>query len=101
VSDPAWENTTVVDRDPVEFVSDLKQREGGDIIHYGFGHLAHSLMNAGLIDELRLWLHPYFVGTGTSDDLLYRAGSAGTFSLADVTTLDSGIVILTYGRRAT
>jgi hypothetical protein len=29
-------------------------------------------------------------------DLLYRAGSFGSFELADSTSLDSGIVILTY-----
>lgn len=96
ISDPTWQNTTVVSTDPVQFVSDLKERDGGDIIHYGFGHLAHQLMAAGLLDELRLWLHPFFVGTGTADDLLYRAGSSATFALADSTTLPSGIVILTY-----
>ena len=100
VSDAAWENTTIVDTDPVAFVADLKQHDGGDIVHYGFGHLAHQLMTAGLLDELRLWLHPFFVGTGSADDLLYQAGSTGTFTLADSTTLDSGIVILTYQTKA-
>jgi riboflavin biosynthesis pyrimidine reductase len=53
-------------------------------------------MAAGLLDELRLWVHPVFVGTGTASDLLYRAGSSGSFELADSTSLDSGVVILTY-----
>jgi hypothetical protein len=55
----------------------------------------HDLLAAGLLDELRLWVHP-FVGSGTADDLLYRTGSTGRFALVDATTLDSGIVILTY-----
>lgn len=96
VSNPSWENTTVVGGDPVAFVSELKRGEGGDIIHYGFGHLAHALMNAGLLDELRLWVHPFFVGAGSAGPLLYQAGSAGTFTHAGTTALDSGIVILTY-----
>jgi riboflavin biosynthesis pyrimidine reductase len=56
-------------------------------------------MAAGLLDELRLWVHPFFVGSGTADDLLYRPGSTGRFDLADSTTLDSGIVILSYRKR--
>jgi len=43
-----------------------------------------------------LWVHPFFIGSGTASDLLYRAGSSGSFELADSTRLDSGIVILTY-----
>ena len=55
-------------------------------------------MAEGLLDELRLWVHPFFVGTGNGNasGLLYQAGSTGTFTHADTTTLDSGIVILTY-----
>ena len=68
-------------------------------MQYGFGRLAHELMAAGLLDELRLWVHPFFTGGGTADDLIYRAGSSGTFDLADTTSLDSGIVILTYRRQ--
>jgi dihydrofolate reductase len=96
ISDPQWENTTVVDSDPVAFVSELKRQDGGDIIHYGFGHLAHELMNAGLLDELRLWLHPFFVGAGGARSLIYADDSQGRFTLAESTTLESGIVILTY-----
>jgi dihydrofolate reductase len=91
-----WQHTTVIDHDPVEAIRELKEQPGADIVQYGFGPLAHSLMDAGLLDELRLWVHPFFVGLGTPDGLLYRPGSAGTFELADTLTLDSGIVILTY-----
>ena len=57
-------------------------------------------MAAGLLDELRLWVHPFFIGPGTADDLLYRPGSSGSFDLTDSLTLDSGIVVLTYSARA-
>lgn len=96
LTDPQWNNTIVVDRDPIQAIRDLKDQPGADIVQYGFGPLAHELMTAGLLDELHLWVHPFFVGTGTSDDLLYRAGSSGTFELAGSTTLSSGIVVLTY-----
>ncbi|HEY4453090.1 MAG TPA: dihydrofolate reductase family protein [Pseudonocardiaceae bacterium] len=93
LTDPAWHNTTVVHTDPIEAIRELTQRPGADIVQYGFGPLSHALMAAGLLDELRLWMHPFFVGKG---DQLYQAGSTGSFTLADTQILDSGIVILTY-----
>src|SRR5438874_6135626 len=72
VTDPSWENTTVIADDPVEAVRELKEQGGGNIIHYGFGHLAHTLMANGLLDELRLWVHPIFLGQGGADALIYN-----------------------------
>jgi dihydrofolate reductase len=96
LTEPEWANTTVIDHDPIDAIRDLKQQPGADIVQYGFGRLAHALMAEGLLDELRLWVHPFFVGNSNGSELLYQAGSAGTFTHADTTTLDSGIVILTY-----
>jgi dihydrofolate reductase len=96
ITNPQWQNTTVIDDDPIAAIRDLRQQPGANIVQYGFGRLSHALMAAGLLDELRLWVHPFFVGSGTADDLLYRAGSTGRFALADSTTLASGIVILSY-----
>jgi dihydrofolate reductase len=95
---PQWHNTTVIDHDPIEAIRGLRQQPGAGIVQYGFGPLSHALMAAGLLDELRLWVHPFFVGTGTASDLLYRAGSSGSFELAGSASLGSGIVILTYRR---
>lgn len=96
LTDPKWHNTTVIDHDPIEAVRDLKEQPGGAVVQYGFGRLSHELMAAGLLDELRLWVHPSFVGGGNADDLLYRTGSSASFELTDTTTLDNGIVILAY-----
>ncbi len=96
LTDPQWHNTTVISHDPIEAIGELKQQSGADIVQYGFGSLAHALMAAGLLDELRVWVHPFFIGSGTGSDLLYRAGSSATFDLADSTRLDNGIVILSY-----
>ncbi|HZZ97271.1 MAG TPA: dihydrofolate reductase family protein [Jatrophihabitantaceae bacterium] len=58
------------------------------------------MLQAGLIDELRLWLHPFFVGRGGLNALIYRESLTATFELKDTTNLDSGIVILTYATHA-
>jgi len=63
--------------------------------------LNYSAENLGLMLAIyTLAALPFFTGGGTPDDLIYRAGSSGTFDLADTTSLDSGIVILTYRRPA-
>jgi dihydrofolate reductase len=95
LTDPQWQNTTVLDHDPIGAVRGLRERAGGDIVQYGFGSLAHALMAEGLLDELRLWVHPFFLGAGP-DELLHRAGSSGRFELADATPLAGGVVVLTY-----
>lgn len=96
--DPAWANTVVVREDPVAHVTELKADDGQDIIQYGFGAVSHLLLGAGLIDELRLWVHPFFVGSGGASELIYRDSVTAVFDLVDTTVLASGIAILTYGK---
>ncbi|WP_228771970.1 dihydrofolate reductase family protein [Actinokineospora iranica] len=92
-------NTTVIDRDPIRAISSLKEQPGADILRYGVGPLSRALMAEGLLDELRLWVHPFLLGAGTSDDLLYLPGSSGSFTLVESTTLPSGVVILTFAAK--
>ena len=96
LTSPEWHNTTVIDGDPVETIRKLKEEDGGDIIQYGFGQLSFALLEAGLLDELRLWIHPFFVGSGGPANLLYRDTATSMFELADVTTLKTGMVITTH-----
>lgn len=100
LTDPKWNNTIVIDHDPVAAIRSLKEEPGGDIVQYGFGALSRALLADGLLDELRLWVHPFLLGTGTADDLLYRQGTSGSFTLTDSTTLPNGIVILTLAAKA-
>jgi dihydrofolate reductase len=96
LTDPDWANTTVISRDVARQVRELKAQPGQDIVQYGFGAVSTLLMEQGLLDELRLWFHPLFVGKGTSDDLLFPKGPPTQFELADATILKNGMAILTY-----
>jgi len=96
LKDPEWNNTTVIDDDPVVAVEALKAQPGKDIVQYGVGRLTHTLLDHGLLDELRLWVHPLLVRSGGPGDLLYRDGTLTQLALDDVTRLDNGIVILSY-----
>ncbi|TDD27135.1 dihydrofolate reductase [Actinomadura sp. KC06] len=91
-----WDRTTVIGGDVIGKISRLKEGPGGDILQYGFGRLSHELMEHGLLDELRLWVHPFFVGTGGGDGLLFREGTRAMFELVEARTYPSGIVLLSY-----
>jgi dihydrofolate reductase len=94
--DPAWPNTTVIEADPVAAIRELKEQDGGTILQYGVGPLTFGLMEEGLLDELRLWIHPFVLGKGGAESLLYRDTVTTRFQVADVTTLNHGIVIVSY-----
>src|SRR5262245_44676894 len=88
----AWKNTRIV-RD-VEEIRRMKQQPGKDMHAVGGATLVGSLMNAGLIDELRLVVHPIILGGGKPlfKDVMGR--HALTFLGAK--PLESGLVRLTY-----
>lgn len=62
MTQPDWNNTTVV-RD-LDAVQKLKEQDGGPILVAGSSRLVHSLMLAGLVDELRLMVFPVTIGAG-------------------------------------
>ena len=96
LTDPEWNNTSVLSGDPVDEIRRLKEAPGRDIVQYGFGQLSRTLMAHGLLDELRLWLHPLFVGKGGPSHLIYGDVPTTIFSLAETIPLKSGNVFLRY-----
>jgi dihydrofolate reductase len=96
LSDPEWNNTSVISNDPITQIRRLKEQPGRDIVQYGFGRLSYALLEHGLLDELRLWVHPLFLGQATPTDLLYRPSVTTQLELTGTLTLNTGIVILTY-----
>jgi dihydrofolate reductase len=100
LSDPEWANTTVIADDVVARIRELKDQPGQDIVQYGFGPVTFALLENGLLDELRLWVHPLFVGTAKESDLLFRPTVPAQFELVDTVALNTGIVILSYRRQS-
>jgi dihydrofolate reductase len=94
--DPEWMNTTVISGDVAGEIGKLKESPGGDIVQYGFGQVSATMMEHGLLDELRLWVHPIFVGSGSPEDLLFRKVPQTRLDLVESRSLKNGIVILTY-----
>lgn len=90
----AWQNSHRLDGDVAEAVRDLKAQDGPDLVILGSGQLIRSLLPHGLIDEIRLLIHPLVLGTGIR---LFDAGTApSTFTLVDSKPTTTGVIIATY-----
>jgi dihydrofolate reductase len=59
-----WNNTTVMKRDAVEAVRELKAQDGPGMCILGSGALTSQLAQAGLIDEYQFMINPVAVGAG-------------------------------------
>jgi dihydrofolate reductase len=89
-----WQNSTLIGGDVVEEITRLKEQPGKDITITGSITLVQSLIRDGLLDELRLMLHPIVVGSGKR---LFENGSGQTpLELVDSKTFSTGVVALNY-----
>ena len=88
----AWKNTRIV-RD-VEEIRMMKQQPGKDMHAIGGAALVSSLMNRGLIDELRLVVQPIVLGKGKA--LFKDVKERHALKLLEAESLKSGMVRLTY-----
>jgi dihydrofolate reductase len=89
----SWKNTRVV-RD-VEDIRRLKEQPGKDMHAVGGATLVGSLLNQGLIDELRLVVQPIILGGGKA--LFKDARGRHGLKYLGVKPMESGRVRLTYG----
>ena len=94
LKEPLGWNATLIRGDIAEEVAKLKQQPGQDILMYGAGRLAHTLMQHGLVDELRVWVYPVLWESGIR--LLNDASDLPALRLMDTKVFSSGLVVLTY-----
>ena len=91
-----WPNTQIIAADPAAAIKRLKEAPGKDIVQYGFGSVSRLMLEHGLLDELRLWVHPLILGRGSPSDLLFGPSPAVGFNLVESTALSNGIIVLSY-----
>ncbi|GAA4053587.1 dihydrofolate reductase family protein [Nonomuraea soli] len=92
LQDPTWKNTTVV-RGDVRAVQEMKDSVDGVIFMTGSAITVRWLLEHGLLDELRLMMHPVAVGSGQK---LFEDGPATKLELVRSATFSSGVLDLVY-----
>jgi dihydrofolate reductase len=88
LTDPEWNNTRVVTLDEIPELE-------GEVLVNGSGQLVQSLLERGLVDELRLMVFPTVLGTGRR--LFGETSSELPFRLVKSTPVgEDGVTILVY-----
>ena len=90
-----WSNSTLIKgKEFAEEIENLKEQEGKDIAISGGPTLVRSLLDYGLLDELKLFVHPIVVGSGRR--LFDEEAETKPLELVDSKTFSTGVLYLTY-----
>jgi dihydrofolate reductase len=87
-----WDNSILVRGDVATEVRKLKEQDGGNLLVFGHGRLAQTLLKAQLLDVLDLSIHPIIAGSG---GLLFHEDHTAAMKLTATKTF-SNIVKLTF-----
>lgn len=91
--DTAEWNASIIEGDLAEGVNRLKQQPGKDILVFGSGKLAESLMRLDLVDEYRLIVYPIVLGQGQK---LFVDNIGAKMKLVKSEVFSSGAILLVY-----
>jgi dihydrofolate reductase len=92
-----WNNTTIVSGDVAQQLRALKDATDGDVVVTGSATLVRSLLADGLLDELRLLVHPIVVGHGAR---LFEDTTPRPLELVSHEVFSTGVLNLTYAPSA-
>ena len=92
VTGPLDWNATLIEGDAADGVARLKAELEGDLMMVGCGELARHLLEHGLVDELRFWVHPAVWGAGARP----FEGETVRLQLLEAKAFDSGVTLLRY-----
>jgi dihydrofolate reductase len=94
----AWQNSTLIEGDVIEALERIKKQPGKAISITGSPTLVRSLLRAGVLDELRLLVHPIAVGHGKR---LFEAEEQPIpLRLIEAKTFTTGVQAMTYAPAA-
>lgn len=89
----SW-NSTLIKGDAAEAIGKLKQQHTGNgLLQYGVGELTKTMLQHGLVDEMRFLVFPFTFGKGTR---VFDNMDMNTLKLVESKTFNSGVVALHY-----
>jgi dihydrofolate reductase len=97
LTEPDWENTTIVRGELVKEVEALKAEPGNDIVCAGSVSVAQALVGTGLVDEYRLFVYPVVMGTGGR--LFQESPTMPRLELVESEIFQPGVVLLSLPGR--
>jgi dihydrofolate reductase len=89
----AWQNTRLVEGDPVAEVRRMKAETGPGMLVMGSGTIVSQLTGAGLVDEYQIVLHPVVLGRGKT---MFDVREKTPLALAKTRVFKNGNVVLWY-----
>ncbi|MFG1783069.1 dihydrofolate reductase family protein [Rhodococcus oryzae] len=90
-----WENTTRITGDEaVARIRELRATEGGDLVVMGSPTLVRTLLQEGLVDELRLMVMPVLLGGGKT--IFPDGGKLNSLELVSTAISPAGVHVCTY-----
>jgi dihydrofolate reductase len=92
--DLGWAGSSLLGDDVPARVAELKERPGGELQVHGSAGLVQTLLEHGLVDELRLLTFPVVLGTGKR---LFAGGAVpAAMRLTESRTTSAGTIIAVY-----
>jgi dihydrofolate reductase len=88
-----WAESRIARGDTAEEIAKLKEEPGGEIVAHGGFSFTQSLVKLGLADELRLYVFPVALGSGTS--IFETVDQVTEYQLTSSRTFPSGVVLQT------
>jgi dihydrofolate reductase len=89
-----WNTTLIPGDEAVAHIRKLHETDGGDLVVMGSPTLVRTLLQEGLVDELRLIIMPVLLGGGKS--IFPDEGTLRTLELVSTATSPTGTQVCTY-----
>jgi dihydrofolate reductase len=96
LTNPTWENTTVISDDVEAEVRALKEADGPEIQVHGSANLLQTLLASDVVDELHMLVFPVILGKGKR--LFGDRALPTSLELVDSATSTTGVSINSYRR---
>lgn len=89
-----WQNSHLIEGDVVAGVRALKEQDGPELQVHGSATLLQTLIGAGVVDEVRVWIFPVVLGKGKR---LFGDGTVPEgLELLDAQVSSTGVIMTTY-----
>jgi len=93
-----WKNTEWIAKNIDVEIAKKKKQPGKNLLVFGSPSLTAALIDLNLMDEMRMYVHPVFLGKGKP--FLESLKARHEVKLLDSKSLRSGVVALRYGNSA-